>query len=170
LISKGTRDAAWVAASPAFFRSLAAYLAERPVCDPASPLWVTLRGPECVLTYHALRAILNRINAKLGTNLTLHDFRHTCALRLASDPEVALVDIQAHLRHRHLSTTERYLIARPEEVVRAVHEHQQRSDPASPSQATPSPALPVSPWQYDPADLAALLGRPDDGPGTGEGP
>jgi integrase len=170
LISKGTRDAAWVAASPAFFRSLAAYLAERPVCDPASPLWVTLRGPERVLTYHALRAILNRINAKLGTNLVLHDFRHTCALRLASDPAVALVDVQAHLRHRHLATTERYLIARPEEVVRAVQQHQQRSDPASLSQAMLSPALPVSPWRYDPADLAALLGRPDDGPGTEERP
>jgi hypothetical protein len=132
-------------------------------------LWVTLRDPERVLTYHALRAILHRINARLGTNLTLHDFRHTCALRLASDPEVALVEVQAHMRHRHLSTTERYLIARPEEVVRAVHRHQQRSNPASSSQALPSPALPESPWQYDPADLAALLGRSDDGPGTAEG-
>lgn len=170
VISKGTRDEAWVAASPAFFRWLAAYLAQRPACDPASPLWVTLRGPERVLTYHALRAILNRINAKLGTNLTLHDFRHTCALRLASDPAVALVDVQTHLRHKHLATTERYLVARPEEVVRAVHQHQQRSDPASSSQALSSPALPVSPWRYDPADLAALLGSSDVDPGTKERP
>ncbi len=149
LICKGTRDEAWVAASPAFFRWLAAYLAKRPDCGPASPLWVTLRSPERVLNYQALRAILNRINAKLGTNLTLHDFRHTCALRMASDPEVALVDVQAHLRHKHLSTTERYLIARPEDVVRAVQRHQGRPDPAPPS---------PSPWQYDPADLDALLG------------
>lgn len=164
LISKGTRDEAWVAASPAFFRWLAAYLAQRPECGPASQLWVTLRGRERVLNYHALRAILNRVNAKLGTNLALHDFRHTCALRLASDPEVALIDVQAHLRHRHLSTTERYLIARPEEVMRAVQRHQQRPNPTS--HAMPSPASPASPWQYDPADLDALL---CDGTGPGEG-
>jgi integrase len=172
LVSKGSRDEVWVAASPTFFRWLAVHLAQRPACDPTSPLWVTLRGPERALTYQALRAILNRVNAKLGTNLVLHDFRHTCALRLASDPEVALVDVQAHLRHRHLSTTERYLVARPDEVVRAVQRHQQRRGAASQSQAKPSPkslALPESPWQYDPDDLDALLGGLGGGVGTGEG-
>ena len=92
------------------------------------------------------RAILSLL---VSSACTLHDFRHTCALRLASDPEVALVDVQAHLRHKHLSTTERYLIARPEDVVRAVQRHQGRPD-----RAPPSP----SPWRYDPSDLDALLG------------
>ena len=84
LIGKGTRDESWVAASPAFFRWLAAYLAKRPGCAPASPLWVTLRGPERVLNYQALRAILNRINARLGTNLTLHDFRCSRSVSVSS--------------------------------------------------------------------------------------
>lgn len=150
LIGKGTREEAWVAASPPFFRWLGAYLAGRSGWGLVSPLWVTLRGPERVLNYQALRAILNRVNAKLGTNLTLHDFRHTCALRMASDPKVALVEVQTHLRHKHISTTERYLIARPEDVVRAVQQHQQRP--------TVAPAMP-GPWHYDAADLDALLGK-----------
>jgi integrase len=149
LIAKGTRDEAWVAASPAFFRWLAAYLTKRPGAGPTARLWVTLRAPERALNYQALRAILNRVNAKLGANLTLHDFRHTCALRMASDPEVALVDVQTHLRHQHISTTERYLIARPDEVVRAVQRHLRRPGAAPP---------PAGSWQYDPDDLAALLG------------
>jgi integrase/recombinase XerD len=127
LLGKGTRQPQWVAASPAFFW-LARYLAEQPR-PVAEPLWVTLRQPTRPLGYQALRAVLLRVNAKLDTNLMLHDFRHTCALRLAADPLVPLADIQAHLRHRHLSTTETYLIARPEEVVRRMQAHQQAAPP-----------------------------------------
>lgn len=45
VISKGTRDEAWVAASPEFFRWLAAYLTERSPLTPAShcgPPYVSL--------------------------------------------------------------------------------------------------------------------------------
>jgi integrase len=151
LIGKGTREAAWVAASPAFFRWLAAHLAgERPPLEPTGRLWVTLRAPVRPLGYQALRAVLLRANEQLGTNWTLHDLRHTCALRLASDPNVPLVDIQAHLRHRHLTTTEAYLIARPEEVIRRVQAHQRDTPPVVPST---SPA-----WRYDAGDLDVLLG------------
>ena len=115
LLGKGTHHAQWVAASPAFFLWLARYLAEQPPRPPAAPLWVTLRQPTRPLGYQALRAVLLRVNARLGTDLVLHDFRHTCALRLAGDPRIPLTDVQAHLRHRHLSTTETYLVARPED-------------------------------------------------------
>lgn len=152
LLGKGTRQPQWVAASPAFFWWLARYLVEQPR-PVAEPLWVTLRQPTRPLGYQALRAVLLRVNAKLGINLLLHDFRHTCALRLAADPRVPLADIQAHLRHRHLSTTERYLVARPEEVVRRIQAHQQAAPPAA------DPRAP-SGWTYQPGDLDVLLGEP----------
>jgi integrase/recombinase XerD len=155
LIGKGSREAAWVAASPAFFRWQAAYLTrERPPLTQDGPLWVTLRAPVRPLGYQALRAVLLRANEQLGTNWTLHDFRHTCALRLASEPRVPLVDVQAHLRHRHLTTTEAYLVARPEEVIRRVQAHQRGTPPA---ERSTGPG-----WRYDAGDLDVLLG-PDAG-------
>lgn len=155
LITKGTRAAQWVAASPDCFRWLARYLSERGEIAPAAPLWQTLRAPYRPLNYQALRKILVRINATLGTNLVLHDFRHTCALRLASDPAVPLIDVQAHLRHKHLSTTEIYLRARPEEVIARVQAHHRAN--AAPLSAV-EPDATAGAWHYDPADLSILLG------------
>jgi integrase len=117
------------------------------------PLWVTLRRPTRPLGYQALRAVLLRVNATLGTELVLHDFRHTCALRLAADPQIPMTDVQAHLRHRHLSTTEGYLVARPEEVIRRVQAHQRASPPTSGPSAAPG-------WTYQAGDLQVLLGEP----------
>jgi integrase/recombinase XerD len=155
LITKGTHAAQWVAASPDFFRWLARYLAERGEIAPAAPLWQTVRAPSRPLNYQALRKILVRINAILGTNLVLHDFRHTCAMRLASDPAVPLIDVQAHLRHKHLSTTELYLRTRPEEVIARVQAHHRANDAPAPP---PDTAAAAGAWHYDPADLAVLLG------------
>lgn len=148
LISKGTRDESWVSASPEFFRWLASYLTARSPLTPSSPLWVTLRQPERPLGYTALRAILTRVNERLGTNITAHDFRHTCALRLASDPTVPLVDIQTHLRHRHITTTEVYLVAQPDEVIK-------RLQVRPPDRTAEKVAFG---WEYDAADLDLLLG------------
>jgi integrase/recombinase XerD len=153
LLGKGTRHAQWVAASPAFFLWLARYLAEQPPRPATAPLWVTLRQPTRPLGYQALRAVLLRVNATLGTDLVLHDFRHTCASRLAADPQVPLTDVQAHLRHRHLSTTEGYLVARPEEVIRRVQAHQQAAPPTSGANAPPG-------WTYQAGDIQVLLGEP----------
>ncbi len=158
LITKGTRAAQWVAASPDFFRWLARYLGERGETAPAAPLWQTVRAPYRPLNYQALRKILVRVNATLGTNLVLHDFRHTCAMRLASDPAVPLIDVQAHLRHKHLSTTEVYLRARPEEVIARVQAHHRAN--AAPAPAV-EPDAAASAWHYDPADLSVLLGDPE---------
>ena len=145
LITKGSNAAQWVAASPDFFRWLALYLTDRGDLPPEEPLWWTLREPRGPLTYQALRKILVRINEQLGTNLVLHDFRHTCALRLASDPSVPIVHVQAHLRHKHLSTTERYLRARPEDVIASV-QSQRRALHTQPNVSTATPAN--GNWRY----------------------
>ena len=85
LISKGTRQASWVAVSGDALRWLARYLAhERPTLEPRGPLWLTLRHPLRPLGYQALRAVLLRIDEQLGAHWTLHDFRHTCGIRLAA--------------------------------------------------------------------------------------
>jgi hypothetical protein len=70
-----------VAASPAFFLWLARYLAEQPARPLTAPLWVTRRRPIRPLGYQALRAVPLRVNARLGSDRVLHDFRH---LRAAS--------------------------------------------------------------------------------------
>jgi integrase len=150
LICKGTRQETWVGASPEFFRWMAAYLTKRSPITAKSPLWVTLRKPERSMKYTALRAIFTRINQKLGTNVTAHDFRHTCALRLAADPKISLVDIQTHLRHRHITTTERYLVAHPDEVIKRLQAHQAKKL---------SPKISKNDWKYDPTDLNLLLGE-----------
>lgn len=64
-----------------------------------------------------------------------------------------LIDVQAHLRHKHLSTTEVYLRARPEEVIARVQAHHRASG------AHPPVAAAAGAWHYDPADLALLLGE-----------
>jgi integrase len=92
---------------------------------------------------------MTRVNEKLGTNITAHDFRHTCASRLASDPGVSLVDIQTHLRHRHITTTEAYLVAHPDEVIK-------RLQAWEPARSAEKPA--TAGWEYTADDLDLLLG------------
>lgn len=66
-------------ASPEAFSWLALYLGElaglghRP--GPGEPLWWTRRRPLRPLSYTALRALLNRVNEKIGANVTAHDLR-----------------------------------------------------------------------------------------------
>jgi integrase/recombinase XerC len=141
-------------ASPEAFAWLALYLGEladeghRP--GPNEPLWWTRRHPFRPLTYTALRAILNRINARIGANITWHDLRHTLCLRLIDDPNVSLVDVQQVMRHRRITTTGGYLRPRPDEVIAKVHEHYTRPKPAP---------RPLAGWDYDPRDLADVFGQ-----------
>jgi integrase len=95
--------------------------------------------------------MLLRVNTKLGTDLVLHDFRHTCGIRLASDPSIPITDVRAHLRHRTLASSEPYLVARPEDVIARV-----RADHEAPPQGAPTQA---AGWAYDRSDLAVLLGQ-----------
>ncbi|MFJ9854984.1 tyrosine-type recombinase/integrase [Streptomyces sp. NPDC101150] len=141
-------------ASPEAFAWLALYLGDlaqdghRPT--PDEPVWWTLRGPTRPLTYTALRAVLNRINARIGANITLHDLRHTLCLRLIEDPAITLVDAQQVMRHRRITTTSTYLRPRIDEVITKVHEHYARPKP---------PPRPLTGWTYDPDDLADVFGN-----------
>jgi len=140
-------------ASPEAFSWLALYLAElaadghRP--EPGEPLWWTRRRPLRPLTYTALRAVLRRINERIGTNVTAHDLRHTLCLRLVADPSISLVEAQQVMRHRQITTTSAYVRPRIDEVIAKVHEHYTRP---------PAPPRPLAGWRYDPADLNDIFG------------
>jgi integrase len=130
---------------------LALYLREeRPPMQPGGPVWWTRQGTPRPLTYHAARAVLQRANAALGMNWTLHDFRHTAAARFLADPAFTLFDVQTILRHASVSTTQIYTQPRLEDLVSKVLEHYARPRPAGP---TIEPA-------YDEAAVRELLGLP----------
>lgn len=141
-------------AAPEAFAWLALYLREladaghRP--EPHEPLWWTRRQPFRPLNYSALRAVLMRVNDRIGANISLHDLRHTLALRLVGDPDVTLVDVQQVLRHRQITTTGLYLRPNPDEVIAKVHEHYTRPKPSP---------RPLDGWAYDDADLDDIFGR-----------
>ena len=159
LITKGTRVEEWVAASPDFFRWLARYLTQRDEIPPDRPLWRRLRKPHGPLNYQALRKIVVRVNEKLGTNLVLHDFRHTCAMALANDPKVPITDVQTHLRHKHLSTTELYLRTRPEDVIEKVRIHHRTTRE---HEESPANGATDADWLYETSDLDVLLGEGEE--------
>ncbi len=129
VVSKGTRTLDPVPGSPEAFGHLALYFDEHGTPQPGEPVWRTLRGEPRRLTYWAMRRVLQRANDKLGTNWTLHDARHTAACRMAADPGLTLPEVQTVLRHRHLSTTERYLQPRVEDLHDKLQEHFNRPRP-----------------------------------------
>lgn len=152
VVSKGTRAREWVPASPEAFTWLALYLADGYAAGLTEPVWWTRRTPRRPLTYTAMRAVLSRVNAGLGTNWTLHDLRHTGALRLARDPALTITDVQAVLRHRWLSSTEVYTRSRIDEVIARVQAHYTRA-----------PVVPVegaATWRYAAEDWTELFGEP----------
>ncbi|MFD7978711.1 site-specific integrase [Streptomyces sp. NPDC059071] len=129
---KGTRAYQQLPSSPDAFVWLRLYQEESWRAgvpqDPAASLWWTLRRPFRPLNYHAARAMLNRANALLGANWTLHDLRHTAAYRMARDPQLALTDVQWILGHAHLTTTQVYVPAGRDEIVEAVRAHHVRQE------------------------------------------
>ena len=141
-------------ASPEAFSWLALYLGElaclghRP--GPGEPLWWTRRRPLRPLSYTALRALLNRVNEKIGANVTAHDLRHTLCLRLVADPAITLADAQQVMRHARITSTGLYLRPGPAEVIAKVAEHYRRPRPEP---------RPLAGWDYDPADLADVFGQ-----------
>jgi integrase len=147
VVSKGSRTLDALPASPEAFRHLALYFDERGTPESGQPVWRTLRGEPRRLTYWAVRRVLQRANDALGTNWTLHDLRHTAAARMAADPRLTLPEVQAVLRHTHISTTERYLRPRAEEMFDKLREHFDR----------PAPVRSFPPG-YDPDDLRTVFG------------
>lgn len=161
---KGTDAEQWLPASADAFVWLRLYLDEIGELAPSDPIWWTRRrrrrsgsGLERQpLNYDALRAVLRRVNELLGTNYSMHDLRHTCALRMLRNENLSLRDIQTILGHAHLSTTQTYLEEDPEDVIRRVHQHlvdRQQRDQQPPS-------IPVLARGYNADDLAVLFGDP----------
>jgi integrase len=151
---KGTRAVQWLPASPDAFVWLRLYQQDLPAgrLTGDQPAWQTLRRPFRGLDYEAMRAVLRRANTALGTNWTLHDLRHTFAVRMANDPKMPLVTVQVLLGHVHLATTQRYLRPHLEQVIAHARDHHQR-------QAADEPAQPAGPLLgYDGQDLAVLAG------------
>ena len=84
----------WVPAPPEAFLEISRYLLTRKPGGQSDPLWLTLRSPIRPLTYFAMRQVLERINDRLGTNISWHDLRHTFTHRLLDDDGIALSDVQ----------------------------------------------------------------------------
>ncbi|GLY08665.1 site-specific integrase [Actinoplanes sp. NBRC 101535] len=158
---KGSGAEQWLPASPEAFVWLRLYLAELGLLEPNEQVWWTLRRRDRgdglrrqSMNYEALRAVFRRVNALLGTNYTMHDLRHTAALRMSRDDSLSLRDVQTILGHVHLSTTsDIYLVEDEARVIRRVAEHlAEREDRAR------QPPQPVA-TGYQAADLAVLFGR-----------
>lgn len=161
VIRKGSRAGQWLPASPEAFVWLRLYLAGLDPLEPHDPLWWTLRRRDHGdglrrqrLNYDALRAVFRRVNALLGSNYSMHDLRHTAALRMSRDEAMSMRDVQTVLGHAQLSTTaEVYLVEDDNAVLARVHQHlvereQRRTAPPSPVAAG-----------YDSGDLDVLFGR-----------
>ncbi|MEU8139560.1 tyrosine-type recombinase/integrase [Streptodolium elevatio] len=154
VVRKGTRELQWLPASPDAFVWLLLYRTGLPeeLAGPDQPVWWTLRKPYRPLGYDALRAVLRRANARLGTNWTVHDLRHTFAVRMAADPNVPLTTLQTLLGHAWLTTTQRYLNPRMEQVLQQARAHAAQA-------AEPRPAVPRAAVGYEDEDLRELFGR-----------
>jgi site-specific recombinase XerD len=153
VVSKGSRAREQVPASVDSFAWLALYLAEdRPPLVEGGPVWWTRTQQPRPLTYHAARAVLQRANTVLGTNWTLHDLRHSAAMRMVHDRQLSLTDVQWVLGHAHLTTTQLYLTPTQDEVVQAVRAHHARRARRREDSPPPAPG-------YDPQSLAVLFGR-----------
>ncbi|WP_461123154.1 tyrosine-type recombinase/integrase [Saccharothrix stipae] len=161
VIRKGTKAEQWLPVSAESLVWLRLYLAD--LGDPPAldePIWWTLRRRDHgdglrrrPLDYEALRAVWRRLNAALGTNWTMHDLRHTAALRMARDRTLSMRDVQVILGHTHLSTTaDVYTVEDEAKVLRRVLDHL-----AEREQRTQEPPAPVAAG-YAAADLAILFG------------
>jgi len=156
---KGTRAVQQIPASPDAFVHLRIYQHAMRGLVPTGrdqALWWTSRRPYRALTYHAAHRMFERVNASLGSNWTLHDLRHAAARRMAGDPNLPLMHVQAVMGHAHLTTTERYLAPDRDEVITQVLAHHARQ---ADRRERPSPPPPPGPG-YDPLSLEVLFGRP----------
>jgi integrase/recombinase XerD len=148
VVRKGARKAQWLPVSGDAVVWLRRYQAASGyVAGPEDPVWVVARGERRPLTYGAYRAIFTRINSRLGTNWTAHDLRHTACVRML-DAGMDLHKVQEIMGHDDLSTTQRYVRPRLNELIEAQRE----------AQARPRPA-PAGPGAYAQRDIDDLFGR-----------
>ncbi|GEL20794.1 tyrosine-type recombinase/integrase [Pseudonocardia asaccharolytica] len=163
VVRKGSRAEQWLPASEEAFVWLRLYLAQLDAAPPGpnEPLWWTLRRRRGTsglrrrpLTYDALRAVFRRLNALLGTNYSMHDLRHTAALRMSRDDGLTTRDVQTVLGHAQLTTiADVYLVEDDAAVLGRVHRHL-----CERREAAARPAPPVAAG-YDAADLSVLFGQ-----------
>jgi integrase/recombinase XerC len=147
VIPKGGSVPQWVPAAPEAFVQVSRYLLTRPPGAVGDPLWLTLRRPARPLTYFALRQVLERINARLGSNISWHDLRHTFSHQLLADDALGLSDVQQLMRHRSVASLSVYSTTRVEELVQRLQVHHGR----------PAPPPPVAAGGYDHGDLQTLF-------------
>ena len=131
VVRKGTQAEQWLPASPDAFVWFRFYLAE--LGDPLKPderVWQTLRRRDHgggmqrqPLEYDALRAVFRRVNALLGSNWSMHDLRHTAALRMARDRASDVEGCSGDPRPCAPVHTEVYLVQDQVEVIRRVQKH-----------------------------------------------
>jgi site-specific recombinase XerD len=153
---KGSRRVQELPASTDAFVWLRLYQAEMEGLIPRGarePMWWTLRRPARPLGYHAVHRMFERAAAAAGVPATLHALRHTAAYRMAEDPALPLTDVQYVLGHAQLTTTQIYLTARQEEVIRRVlaHHDGQARNAAARQALVPAPG-------YRPGALEILFG------------
>lgn len=129
---KGTQAVQWLPASAEAFVWLRLYVADCGNLNMNEPLWRTHRRRRLPgeamqyrsLTYDALRKMLARANNALDTNWTMHDLRHTAAIRMSRDKSLSARDIQTILGHAHLATTtDIYLVEDFDETIARVRRH-----------------------------------------------
>jgi integrase len=147
VVSKGGDELEPVPASPESFLYLTLYLDDYGVPDPDDVVWRTIHGPEKPLSYSAMRRVLQRANAKLGTNYTLHDLRHTACSRMSQDGRMSLTDIQTIMRHADPNTTQIYMPTPVEELFNKLQEFY----------TSPRPERTYAAG-YDPEDIKAVFG------------
>lgn len=147
VVRKGGRKAQWLPVSREAVLWLRRYQTESGyVAGVDEPVWIVTRGTRRALDYDAYRAVFSRVNAKLGTNWTPHDLRHTACVRML-DGGMDLRKVQEMMGHEDLKTTQRYLRPRLDELIDAQRE----------AQARPLPATTVA-NPYSPSDLDDLFG------------
>lgn len=124
--TKGSLAREDIPADPRAFVFLARYFEREGTPAAGKLVFSTLRGEPRPLSYWAMRRVLQRANDGLGTDWTLHDLRHTAAVRMVGDPGLTVTDVQRILRHANLSTLGVYTRVRIEDIFDRLQEHYAR--------------------------------------------
>jgi integrase/recombinase XerC len=143
----------WVPAAPDAFIWLRLYQLERGVAGPGERVWLTQRGEPRPLGYDAFRAVLRRVNEVLGSDWTMHDFRHTFAIR-ALEGGLQVHELQELLGHASLEATSIYLRPRAEDIVQHYRAALDKRS-GKPADTEDQPPLATT---YDRAELDFLMG------------